>query len=278
MLEFLLLLFIIAILYIPLSGSWQIIKHIRDVYLFPHLPFFKLNPEYQIVVEKYSVFYKMLDENDKKLFRRRMAKFIAMKDFVPRGGLEEVTAEMKGLIGASAIQMTFGLPLVYLSHFHSILVYPDSYYSEISQAYHHGEVNMRGHILLSWKKLAEGFFDPSDGRNLGLHEMAHALHLENAVTNEEYDFLDETRLRIYNEIALMKIEEIRNGSNTFFRAYGGTNRAEFFAVMMEMFFEKPFEFREREGELYIIVSRLINQDPADMIEKFRTRIDRHSEI
>ena len=37
--------------------------------------------------------------------------------------------EMKALIGGAAIQLTFGHPSIYFTHFKRILVYPDSYYS-----------------------------------------------------------------------------------------------------------------------------------------------------
>ena len=85
--------------------------------------------------------------------------------------------EMKTLIAASAIQITFGLPSVYFKRFYQILIYRDDYYSTITHHHHKGEVNTRGFIVLSWKNPVMGYINNTDGRNLKLHEMAHALRL-----------------------------------------------------------------------------------------------------
>jgi len=149
----------------------------------------KLKPKYKAPLEKHLSYYQKLPLDKKKVFEKRVQKFIDLKDFIPRE-MREVTDEMKSLISGSAIQLTFGLPGVYFSHFSRILVYPDAYYSKIRDDYHQGEVNLKGIIVISWKNFAKGYIDRRDGRNLGLHEMAHALRLENAITNNEYNFLD----------------------------------------------------------------------------------------
>ncbi|MDH5379728.1 MAG: zinc-dependent peptidase, partial [Cyclobacteriaceae bacterium] len=101
----------------------------------------------------------MIPQKKQRLFRARVAKFIAMKEFVVRGDLPKVTDEMKVLIGSLAIQLTYGHPNIYFQNFYKILIYPDSYYSEISKNYHHGEVSPRGYIILSWKNFLEGWID-----------------------------------------------------------------------------------------------------------------------
>jgi Mlc titration factor MtfA (ptsG expression regulator) len=45
-------------------------------------------------------------------------------------------------------------------------------------------------------------------------------------------------------------------------AYGATNPAEFFAVVTEMFFEKPLALRRRHPELYAELAGFYKQDPA----------------
>ena len=119
-----------------------------------------------------------------------MTYFISTKDFIPRKR-SRVTWEMKVLIEASAIRITFGFPRVDLSYFKFILIYPEQFYSSINKQYHKGEVNPAAKtIVLGWKDFVEGYLE-NDGRNLGLHEMAHALRLENRVMNHEYNFLGE---------------------------------------------------------------------------------------
>jgi len=44
--------------------------------------------------------------------------------------------------------------------------------------------------------------------------------------------------------------------------YGATNPAEFFAVLTEMFFEKPRALKRRHPELYAELAEFYKQDPA----------------
>ena len=236
------------------------LKYSNDFVQRQSLYFHKLNPAYRVPLQKYLTYYQRLDARNKDLFERRVQKFIHLKDFIPRG-ITEVTDEMKTLIAGSAIQITFGMPRIYFSHFKKILVYPDDYYSKINMHYHQGEVNMNGIIVLSWRNFAYGYMDDNDARNLGLHEMAHALRLENGIMNNEYGFLDDDDLMEWTKLCFKEIERMRNGTNHFFREYGATNSQEFFAVAVENFFERTSEFKQQRPELYAVLARLLNQDP-----------------
>lgn len=169
---------------------------------------------------------------------------------------------MKALIAGSAIQLTFGFRHLNFVNFKRILVYPDDYYSRITRKYHRGEVNPRGLIVLSWKAFEEGYHDGKDGRNLALHEMAHALRLENAIHNEEFDFIPEKELQYFDRLAIQEVEKMKIGETGIFRKYAAGNLHEFFAVAVEVFFEQPRDFLEEKPELYLALSALLNQDPV----------------
>ena len=47
--------------------------------------------------------------------------------------------------------------------------------------------------------------------------------------------------------------------------YGATNPAEFFAVITEMFFEKPRQLRMKHPELYDQLARFYKQDPEKLL-------------
>ncbi len=225
---------------------------------------FQLRNEHRRILENYFTFYKNLDAPSKKLFESKLARFIRAKTFIPRK-MPKVTAEMKVCISASAIQLTFYLPDVYLNHFRYILVYPDEYYSVITRKFHKGEVNPRHQaIVLSWKAYVEGFA-ANEGINLGLHEMAHALHLENTIRNEEFDFLPKEELRTWDRMAADEINKINQGGHPFFRLYGGVDTFEFFAVAVENFFERPQAFQDYNSKLYYVLSRILNQNPSNMV-------------
>ena len=180
--------------------------------------------------------------------------------------MDRVTWDMKVLISASAVQLTFGFPKVNLSWFRYILIYPETFYSKANQKHHKGEVNPKAKtIVLSWKYFVQGYLKP-DGRNLGLHEMAHALRLENRIMNEEYNFLDHEVLEEWEARASRTMEEIKSGVEEFFRRYGATNNEEFFAVAVENFFERPAEFKSKHPLTYQTMCRLLRQDP-ELLEK-----------
>ncbi len=207
-------------------------------------------------------YYKNLRKEDKALFEKRVRKFMDMKNFIPRGGIKSVTDEMKVLISASAIQLTFGLPGVYFTHFRKLLIYPDDYYSLIKRQYHKGEVNESlGIIILSWKNFLEGYARGDSGVNLGIHEMAHALQLENKIFNREYNFLNHSLLDQWEVLSREEIRKINENKESFFRAYGGENEFEFFAVALENFFERPQSFMAYHPEMYHLLTRLLKQDP-----------------
>ena len=220
-----------------------------------------LNPSYRRILQKSCTYYQHLPSARKPAFERKVQRFIMIKRFVPRQ-LSHVTMEMKVLISAAAVQLTFGLPNVYLRHFRTILVYPDTYYSTISRKYHKGEVNPAwGIIVLSWRNFVEGLVNPGDSINLGLHEMAHALRLENLIRNAEHGFLDEGLMGQWEIMSLQELSKIRKGQNHFFRDYAGVNEEEFFAIAVENFFERPNEFWSHMPDLYRLLCQILKQDP-----------------
>ncbi len=187
------------------------------------------------------------------------------KRFIPRG-VPKITDEMRVLISATAVQLTYGLPEVYLSNFDKILVYPEEYYSHINRRYHLGEVNpLAGVIVLSWKAFVEGFGDLKDSFNVGIHEMAHAIHFENRIKNEEYDFLNGPALKELERITEREMPRILDDSEEhLLRKYAATNEYEFFAVSLEYFFEQPDQLNERLPDLYRTLKLLLNQDPLKL--------------
>lgn len=225
-----------------------------------------IKPAYKKILQKGCQYYQQLPPDKKPLFERKVQHFIMLKRFVPRQ-ITHVTAEMKVLIAATAVQLTFGLPHVYLRHFRTILVYPDTYYSTISRKYHKGEVNPAwGIIVISWRNFVEGYVNPGDSINLGLHEMAHALRLENMIRNSEHGFLDEALMQRWEALSLHELQKIRQGESHIFREYAGSDEEEFFAIAVENFFERPRDFWGSMPELYRVMCQILKQDPMALYD------------
>jgi Mlc titration factor MtfA (ptsG expression regulator) len=217
---------------------------------------------YRNILLKYFRYYQLLSPVHKIKFERKVCNFLYSKRFIPRN-VDEVTIEAKILIAASAVQLTFGLPAIYLQHFDKILVYPNEYYSSITKQFHKGEVNPRfGIIVLSWKNFVEGYLN-TEGVNLGLHEMAHALRLENIIRQEQFKFFDEGLLQKFDDYAERICKNLKSYA-TVFRPYACRDRHEFFSVAIENFFERSELFKKQVPELYVILTCLLGQDPIKL--------------
>lgn len=214
----------------------------------------------QVILAKNFAYYQRLLPEQQRTFEQRVIRMVRQKEFIGRG--LEVTLAMQVLIAAAAVQLTFGLPEIVLQHFKRILIYPDKYYSTITHQYHKGEVNPAAQaIVLSWKNFIEGYALPNDSMNLGLHEMAHALEIENLIDNDEYDFLPPSVWERWQQQARAYRSRMDSATD-FFRAYAATNDQEFFAIAVENFFERPKDFKESVPELYSTLVKLLRQDPA----------------
>ncbi len=223
----------------------------------------KIKPSYKKILIAYFRYYHTLSDKNKLHFEKRVQKFIDIKRFDPRGSFTKVTDEMVVLIAASAIQLTFGYPGVYFKHFWRILIYPENYYSKITQHYHKGEVNSRGFIVLSWEHFLKGYMDTGDGINLALHEMAHALRLENSIKNDEYDFIDHAALKEFDRLGKLETAKIHKGTANFFRKYASQNPDEFFSIAIENFFERPLAFKAHNHALYMATAKVLRQNPLE---------------
>lgn len=222
---------------------------------------FTLTESQITTLELHFPYYGSLSDGDKEIFRKRLAYFMAHKRFVAHDGLDLFDA-MKALVCAEAIKITFGLNKFILPHFKLIRIYPSEYYSAITQQYHKGEVDLRGAIVLAWNSFEEGIIDRTDGVNVAIHEFAHALYFENFIKNKHYLFIDPALLALWNELAEREIPNMVANENHFIRAYGGTNLNEFFAVSTEHFFEQPVAFEARHPDLYYLLTKIYNQNPA----------------
>jgi Mlc titration factor MtfA (ptsG expression regulator) len=220
------------------------------------------------ILENKFPYYRRLNQKHKDEFVTKLELVLTGKSFIGRSTISVVTPEMKILIGATIVMVTFGWNDIRLLHFKKILIYPSTYYSTISKQYHRGEVNPRhGIIVLSWSCFLEGMENQKDGVNLGIHEVAHALKLENQIYhNAESEFFNPDVYQSFQLLADEAIAKINSGNLTVFRSSGGLNADEFFAVALETFFEKPHEFFRYNSELYVSIVQLLRQDPRVWIK------------
>jgi hypothetical protein len=156
--------------------------------------------------------------------------------------------------------LTFGFRDFYIGLINKIVVYPNEFYSTVNRKNHKGEFNPRLKTLaLSWEDFKHGYDIYGDNLNLGIHEFAHAIHLNSL---KERDVSSTIFSDSFKELAeLLSVNEIlRNNliASKYFRNYAYTNQYEFIAVIIETFIENPSEFRSQFPEVYDKTKQMIN--------------------
>lgn len=215
---------------------------------------------YDNLLNRFNPYYQNLPAELQKRFLKRTLHFMTSKRFkyVEMEGEEH----MPLLVSAVAVQVTFGLENYLLDHFHTIYLLKNDYHYGLYNVPFQGHVNNDG-IYLSWNNFLKAFADYTDGDNVGLHEMAHALSYVNFVANDGSDKDFKEQFRLFSQTGRPVFREVQEGKTTFLGNYAGTNYEEFWAVCVENFFERPAAFRQQLPSLYYAMCNLLNQDMLD---------------
>lgn len=206
-------------------------------------------------------YYQLLSRIEQLKFRNRLKILLRSKWFAGRQGLE-VTDSMMLILGATMVQISFGLRRFYFPQFSRVVVFPDVFYSRLFERDLKGlTVYHAGVVLISWPDFEEGYSNPSDKINLGLHEFAHALYL---------DYYGHRSMKNgfsrWTDVAEFHFNQMQyQTEGHFLRKYAASNIHEFWAVCIEHFFEAPVEFKQELPQLYEATSRVLRQDMAKRV-------------
>lgn len=229
-------------------------------------------------IERDVPFFSRLSTRDQSELLGHIQVFITEKRFEGCAGLE-VTDEMRVIIAAQACLLLLHRKTDYFPLLLIILVYPSGYIAE--ENYHlEGPVWQEGNaprlgetgrqmgtMVLAWDAAKSGASDPSDGKNLVLHEFAHQLDFENHATDGAPALATREEQSSWQQVMQSEFRLLRaadeTGIPTLLDTYGATNPAEFFAVSTEAFFERPWLLRARHPRLYAELQNYFRQDPTD---------------
>ncbi|MGH7538774.1 MAG: zinc-dependent peptidase [Gemmatimonadales bacterium] len=200
-------------------------------------------------------------------------QFIRDKHFEGSGGLE-LTEDMKVIVAAQACLLILNLDAGCYPRVRSIVMYPATFvprHPPFDGLLRDGPVplvgeHVRGAVALSWESAAGGGGDAGDTHNVVLHEFAHELDWEDGYVDGVPLLEAPSSTRAWARVLQQRFEELRRaaqeGEPDLLSAYGATDRAEFFAVATETFFERPVELQRRYPDLYEELKGFFRQDPA----------------
>ena len=130
---------------------------------------------------------------------------------------------------------------------------------------------MHGKMALSKPALYQGFENSRDKQNVGIHEFVHLIDMSDGECDGYPERLKEFSFSIpWFELVGRKIKAIQNKDSNI-RQYGATNRAEFFAVASEYFFERPDMLENKHPKLYKSLSQFYKQDIKNIKHDLKPR-------
>ncbi|HEU0107294.1 MAG TPA: M90 family metallopeptidase [Vicinamibacteria bacterium] len=214
----------------------------------------------RILEERYDHYHRLPPELRRR-FEEHVALFLAEKRIT---GVEvEASLELRLLVAASAATLTAGWEGDHWDHLAEVLLYRKDFGRDYSFDENDlaGQAHPWGTIILSVPRLEESFDDPDDGFHVGLHEFAHLLDVEQTRFDGVPRGLNAARSREWLEVVDHEMDRLRRGKSVL-DPYAGENPAEFLAVAVETFFERPLDLRQRHREVYAILRDYFGQDPA----------------
>lgn len=208
------------------------------------------------VLIKHHPYYRQLHVQLKDIFLKRLQFFMQQKTFIihDTNGLQE----MPIMISASAIELTMGLKYFSLPWFQYIQIYPDAYFAKNSFRLLAGNVQGNS-ICVAWTYLLQGYKGSSDGSNVGLHEMAHALYFQfiHADQIKKQRFVSCFEAVIQDGVEIFATGKQVDG---LFPENAFKSLHETWAVSIELFFEKPIILQQEYPNLFDTLSDLLRQD------------------
>lgn len=206
---------------------------------------------------EHVLFYKDLSFESQKTFQQRMMLFLSEVN------IEAIEIELeeldKVLVAASAVIPVFGFTEWHYTNLSSVLLYPDNFNDELefdSKSKNRfisglvGTGKFEHQMILSKKALHDGFLGKAHPRNTGIHEFVHLIDKMDGMADGVPERLLEQPYIIPWLKLIHKEMEAINQNQSDIRKYGGTNEAEFLAVVSEYFFEQPHKFQKNHPDLY----------------------------
>lgn len=233
-------------------------KKINESFSFP--------VKYRLILKEYVDFYNELEDARKVQFENRLQHFLATTRIT--GVNTDVEDIDKVLVAASAIIPIFGFSDWEYINLKDVLLYPDSFDEKFNQEGDErttlgivGEGAYQNMMILSKHELRQGFINKTGKSNTAIHEFVHLIDKTDGAVDGIPEFLLSKKYVLpWLNLIQENIKEIRQ-SKSDINPYGATNKAEFFAVISEYFFEQPDLLQAKHPELYEILIKIFRQEP-----------------
>ena len=214
-----------------------------------------VDPRMEGFLRKFFPYYAGLSLPLKKRFLNRVALYVMATEFIPKA-MAEVPEDVKGLIAANAVMLTFGQEEYRLSKFERIVTYPHPFPSpQFPKDIHSSEIfDEDGVILFSLEQLIPGASQRNKYYNIALHEYSRIFI--RMYPDHPYPQFDESIWESLEKISGFKTEAVKN--------YIGLPLLEPLPVSINYFFTFSEKFKATLPELFASYKKIFNQDPGNI--------------
>jgi len=185
-----------------------------------------------------------------------------------------VTQSMKLIIAVQACLPILKLGPGWYDGWVTVIVYPSGFAPErvvrdeygvehTVQSNLAGEAWQRGPVVLAWDEAEHAGI--IDGHNLVIHEFAHKLDMQNGEANGFPPLHPGMDGMAWTKAFSAGFEDFQHqcsrGKNIGIDCYGASSPAEFFAVLSEVFFERPEIIHRHYADVHEQMKQYYRQDP-----------------
>jgi len=266
----LLVIFILAVLFVILGIKFQR-KEFRQ-----KLQAAEFKPAWVLILQKNLALYNKLPDSLKYRLHGLINVFLHEKTFSGYNGLQ-INDEIKVTIASQACMLLLNRDDDLYPSLYNIYVYPGAFKSmqtksdgmleTIEETVRIGESWKRGQVVLSWQHSKQGARDDDDGQNVVYHEFAHQLDQEDGAIDgtpvldsaENYQQWTNVFSEEFNRLR----QKIIANKTSLIDSYGAVSEGEFFAVVTELFFERPRLLEKEHPELYDALRKFYRLNPIE---------------
>ncbi|WP_339747290.1 M90 family metallopeptidase [uncultured Rubinisphaera sp.] len=252
------------------------IKWLQNIFSAPKTTY-PLPKAWQKILDRNAAFRTQLDPATQKRLDLGIAVFVRDKYWEGCGGLE-LNDEHRVTIAAHALRITLGFEEDYFDDVKTILVYPATYQVHAKEnvgggivvegpSTRLGEAWYNGPVILAWSDIESQILKRGNPRNVIVHEFAHQLDYRNGMDADGVPPIESAE-QATRWLEVMKRESEKlckicrhRGKRSVLDCYGTTNRAEFFAVSTESFFEAADQLSQECPDLFEELKGFYRQDP-----------------
>ena len=254
---------------------WQSIGYFRRMRLWKRIRATPLPPGYAEILQRIP-HYRRLPEDLKSKIHDSIRFFIATKEFRPVD--LTLSEEMQVVIAFYACLLQLGREDCF-EGLHTIVIYPNDVITHRIEAsggiFTRGEFLLEGEsaggtVVVAWNEARREVYHPGK-HNVIVHELAHELDYEDGAA-DGVPPLDRSRYYAWTQVMFKNYtrlaEHFRKGryleKYSLIGPYAATNEAEFFAVVSELFFEKPKSLKKHFPDIYRELEAFYGLDTAEL--------------